>query len=243
MGECTDIPVSMQQVNLFATVYLVDNNSPMNLGERIRYARERAGLSQAALAQVVGIKQQSLSALESGRTQTTSKIVELAFSLNVPVVWLAQGRGEPTTHLGDADGHGEPLWVMDVVDESDPDTPIPQSGQVVAYSDAWLAAEGIDPGWVRAWTMQGDAMEPTLQDADSVAVNTADTTIVDGRIYAIQFDDAVRLRRLRQGATGDLIIMSDNPDKARYPDEVLVRTERSALKILGRAIHRAGRIK
>lgn len=224
-----------QQVYLFGTIGPVVDNCQMTLGDRIRRARERAGLSQAALAEAIGMRQQSLSALEAGKSQTTSKIVEIAFATKAPIAWLAHGSGPE-----EADADGERLFVAHNNDDLKADEPIPESGQVASYSLGWLVKHGIDPAYVRVWQVTGDAMSPTLLDGDSVAVDVKDTQIVDGRIYAISVLENVRLRRLRHTAVGSLVVMCDNPDKARFPDETIDGHGRERLHIIGRAFHRAG---
>ena len=53
------------------------------LGERVRERREEIGLSQSALAQLVGIKQQSIQAIESGKSRGTKYLVRLAHALRL----------------------------------------------------------------------------------------------------------------------------------------------------------------
>ena len=228
-----------QQAHLFVTGTPVNHNPRMSLGDRIKQARERAGLSQAALADAIGMRQQSLSALEAGKSQTTSKIVEIAFATKAPVAWLAHG----TRSVWDGyppESEGEPLFVEAGDEPPGAAADIPESGQVASYSLAWLVKRGIDPANVRVWAVTGDAMAPTLLDGDSVAVDIRDFEIVDGRIYAIAVQDSVRLRRLRHTASGVLVVMCDNPEKSRYPDEVIEGPARESIRIIGRAFHRAG---
>src|SRR5215472_9430107 len=57
-----------------------------NFGERLRWWRERRGLSQLALAGVAGTSQRHLSFLESGRTTPSREMVlRLAAALDVPL--------------------------------------------------------------------------------------------------------------------------------------------------------------
>lgn len=53
----------------------------MSIGTRIKEARSEKGLSQKALADAVGMRQPTLSALESGKTQGTSLIATFAAKL------------------------------------------------------------------------------------------------------------------------------------------------------------------
>lgn len=65
----------------------------MNLSERIKAARQYAGLTQAKLAKRVGVAQTAISQLESGKVQRTSYLSEIAYACAVNSQWLASGRG------------------------------------------------------------------------------------------------------------------------------------------------------
>lgn len=239
----TATPVQLQQSRLFDTALPVADNCLMTLGDRIKQTRERIGMSQAALAEAAGMRQQSLSALESGKTLSTTKLVSLAEALKVSASWLARG---------DDNGPADRLAAQG-------DDPVTTSSRVVENErmehslDEWLATQGVAAGKLYVWVNRGAAMEPTLHDGDSVAVDYEDGQIVggeiiDGGVYMIGREVAptktiMRFRRLRETAAGDLVIISDNPDKGRFPDETVPADRRSELIILGRVLYRAGRVR
>lgn len=66
----------------------------MSIGTRIREAREEAGLTQKQLAIRVGMRQPSLSQLETGESDGTTLIATFARELGVSAYWLETGRGE-----------------------------------------------------------------------------------------------------------------------------------------------------
>jgi SOS-response transcriptional repressor LexA len=61
--------------------------------ERLRYARKTAGLTQAKLAQLIGVTQQTIQRWELNE-QPNVTIVDLALALNVSPTWLAKGRDD-----------------------------------------------------------------------------------------------------------------------------------------------------
>ncbi len=83
------------------------------LGDRLRKAREHAGLNQAQLAATIGIARSSVVSYESGRT-TPSRPVVLSWSLctGVPAEWVLgrtlalTGRGVTITSLSPAPAPG-----------------------------------------------------------------------------------------------------------------------------------------
>jgi transcriptional regulator with XRE-family HTH domain len=66
-------------------------------GERLRYARTAAGISQERLAAATGhaCSQANISKLEKGEASGSEFTVHLALALGVNPVWLATGDGEP----------------------------------------------------------------------------------------------------------------------------------------------------
>lgn len=56
------------------------------LAERLKKAREKAGLSQLQLAEQVGLTQQSIAKIENGVTEQPRKIKQLALALGVTAI-------------------------------------------------------------------------------------------------------------------------------------------------------------
>lgn len=61
------------------------------LGDRIRHARIRRGLSQSELARLVEAPPSSIGNLEQGLSKTARKAVQIARALRVRPEWLATG--------------------------------------------------------------------------------------------------------------------------------------------------------
>lgn len=63
------------------------------LGERLKFAREKRGLTQQELADMVNMSQPSLYNVEGGRNRGTTKVVELSIALDISPIWLQLGIG------------------------------------------------------------------------------------------------------------------------------------------------------
>ncbi|CUI02642.1 hypothetical protein BN2497_61 [Janthinobacterium sp. CG23_2] len=69
-------------------------------------------------------------------------------------------------------------------------------------------------------------------------VNTEETNIVDGRLYAIRYSDELRVKYLSRRLDGTLILRSVNPD---YKDEeVPADLANEHISIIGRVRDRSG---
>lgn len=66
----------------------------MNLGERVAAARDYAKLTQDQLAKRVGVSQQTIHKLESGKSDGTKAIGEICLVTGVSLPWLVRGEGQ-----------------------------------------------------------------------------------------------------------------------------------------------------
>lgn len=75
----------------------------MGIGDRVKEARKRAGVSQAELARLVGRSQSAVAEWETGETEPRRNIVErIAQALGVSALWLEVGGAGESERLYDA---------------------------------------------------------------------------------------------------------------------------------------------
>lgn len=80
----------------------------MNLSERLKQARKNKGLSQSALARMIGTGQSTIASLENGDNKSTTRILDIAKVLNVSPNWLEKG-GNLTTQTSNYQQKGVPI--------------------------------------------------------------------------------------------------------------------------------------
>jgi transcriptional regulator with XRE-family HTH domain len=85
-------------VNLYKNSYMDKLDT---LGSRLRWARQKTQLTQAAAAKSVGLSQPTLSDLENDNTKGTTSLLELAALYSVDVAWLKTGRGHAVSDSGE----------------------------------------------------------------------------------------------------------------------------------------------
>lgn len=103
-------------------------------------------------------------------------------------------------------GNGKIIWHVD------------EKGQRQAFRKAWCARLGINPEHAATIVNDGQSMESRIQDGDSLVVDYKATRIIDGKVYALAYRGELYVKRLFKLPSGGLIVRSDNPDKARFPD-------------------------
>ncbi|HVI60106.1 MAG TPA: S24 family peptidase [Luteimonas sp.] len=114
----------------------------------------------------------------------------------------------------------------------------------MTYQLSWFQAVGARPIDVVVMKVRGDSMERTLFHGDRVAINTADREIADGKVYVFAtggVEPDIKIKRLFKTTDGRVRVVSDNPDKALFPDEFLSGSDLENVYIVGRVIDRSGR--
>lgn len=197
-------------------------------------ARDGAEFTQEDLAAKAGVSQGNIAHLESGRTQTSRKITEIAEALGVDVVWLSKGKGEPFSPKGPGSlsaGSYQEVETFHAGNEKVVLIPMVRlrlSAGVTGFhidGETGVDTYPLDRGWVQsnkfsqerliAVRVKGDSMEPRLYDGDIVVINTADTKPVDGEVYAINYEGEAVIKRMSRDA-GSWWLTSDNPDQRKY---------------------------
>ena len=91
------------------------------------------------------------------------------------------------------------------------------NGFRLPFGKATLYRKSIMPDNVFCCTLTGDSMEERIADGASIAVDTGDNAIKDGKIYAFRHDDLFRVKYLSRLPGGRVKIKSHN--EAVYPEE------------------------
>lgn len=65
-----------------------------SVGERVKQARLKRGLTLEQLAERVGVKYQSVQGLEDGKSRQTKHLLAYARALSVPAEWLERNEGD-----------------------------------------------------------------------------------------------------------------------------------------------------
>lgn len=107
----------------------------------------------------------------------------------------------------------------------------------LAFRASWVREKRLKPSKLAAMTATGNSMEPGIFDGDSLVVDTSQTEVLDGKVYALWYDGGERVKRLYRLPGGGLRIKSDNPD---HPPIEVQPEKLEHVRILGRVVHRSG---
>lgn len=103
--------------------------------------------------------------------------------------------------------------------------------QQMRFNLSTLSSAGVAPSRAACCKVSGDSMEPMLPDGATVGLDTSDTHIKDGKVYAINHGGMLRVKFLYRMPFNGLRIRSANPD---YQDEEISGEAAKDIRIIGR---------
>lgn len=218
----------------------------MSFANRLAASRRKKGVNQTELAREIGVSAQSVQQWESGSTMPRNKRVEaVAKALGVSQEWLMFG--------GDEEGSSSLIQsgvVREWVDGEEPeddevDVPFFDEVELSAGNGTTVVAEvlkapirfhrqilrsaDVTPSAAACCRISGDSMEPILPNRATVGINTHQTAIVDGKMYAVDHGGLLRVKILQRLPGGKVMLRSANPS---YGDEEVEMGE--GFRVLGR---------
>lgn len=228
----------------------------MTFAQRLKAAMRESGLTQAALAERAGISQAAIQKITSGKSQSTTKLLEISRALQVRPEWL--GKGIPPMNESNLSirldsninrkhewGNLAPWDNESSIPEDSVEVPFLSDIEAVAsdgsfnakdynglklrFSKSALCSVGVQKENVICFPADGNSLEPILPKGTIVAVDCANKKVVDGKIYAINQDGLKRLKLLYRMPGNKLSIRSCN--KAEHPDE---DADAETVEIIGR---------
>jgi phage repressor protein C with HTH and peptisase S24 domain len=206
----------------------------MDIAKRLDEAMKAAGIqSQSALARASGIPQPTINRILKGvgkKGPEAHTLVQLAQACNVSFEWLHEGIGPmqrapkapapsliPEAQVVVADDTADAFVRVPMVElrlqagipgfQADPEY---TDGTQLSISRQWVEQKGLNPQCLVAMKVKGDSMYPSLKEGNTVIINTADRAMLDGALYAVNFDGKALVKRLEREA-GVWYLASDNP--------------------------------
>lgn len=196
----------------------------MSIGARLKEAREKAGLSQEAIAVKMGISRAAVAQWEADTTvPEASKFARLAEILGVSTDWLLTGhefQGVSDPQTGRYEHNTEPApelrrlpivsWVQAGRGQEAADPHPPGDGDGIAHTTKRLGPNAY------ALRIRGDSMEPRFHDGDIIVIDPA-VQPRHGSYVVVRFED-------RQEATFKQLMVDAGrkylkPLNPRYPIE------------------------
>ena len=225
------------------------NNS--SIGNRIRELREFKKVSRNAMAEKLGL---SLSALQNWETNQTepvaSMIITLAEELEVSPNYLLTGEtnatlDENSNRITLRESENSRSVVMDDDFEFIDDCrdiivtagyggingDYPEIKKTKIESE-WLRARGLKAEDCGKYKVCGDSMDDTLKDGEDIIVNHASKTLIDGKIFVLNNQGSMLIKRIQRTFSGVELISDNNA----YRPIKLTAEEADSLLVIGQVV-------
>ncbi len=192
------------------------------LGDRLKKARIKRKHTQVSLAQLSGVPQQTIQAIESQRVKETRHLMRLAKALHVNPEWLSTGEGEMERNYlevssvqEDAPGYASPFSIpVYAITASMGRGRFLDSEEVlkiVVFDPATLRdmnLSGSAHGIVAVYA-DGESMLPTIPPKSIVFVDRNQRDLRDG-VHLVRLEEMIYVKRLQRLPNHKVKVISDN---------------------------------
>lgn len=103
------------------------------------------------------------------------------------------------------------------------------------FSRRWLAEQGLESAELSAIRVEGDSMEPLLNDGDEILIDRRPLPFRDG-VHVVRVGDTLMVKRVANAGPGRLALLSQN---FAYPPVEVAADE---VAIIGRVVWKGGRV-
>ena len=207
------------------------------IAQRFRQIRKYLSLNQDTFGHKLGLSQDSISAIETGKNRPTIPVMQIMNrEWNVNLEWLMLGKGAPFHH------HPVPLNEESIlmIPLISNETPITTEGDEQKpdihdyFPISSSLVKDIDKEKLFAIRETSDSMEPTIFRGDYLFLQSNPELLSDG-IYILNRNGYLFSRRIYFRLDGKILI---NPDNNRYPSEEIPASDIKKLNIFGKVILR-----
>lgn len=190
----------------------------MEYKDRIKAARKHARLTQAALADAVGIKQASVSELETGKSQSSTFGASIAKICGVDAVWLETGKGSMLPSVGggmESNVEGGPIKIKTGL--------VPVVGKAKLGVDGFFEEMGYPPGGgdgylkifsddpdAYALRVVGNSMEPRIRSGEFVMIEPSHSYIAGDEVLVKTEDGQSMIKVFMYRRDGEVRLLSVN---------------------------------
>lgn len=216
----------------------------MSFGERLRIARNVKKINQTELGKAAGLAQSYISELEKLEKAPKTDLSKIADILEVSEDYLRNGH---TSNLGEKIGVA--AW--------DDNTSIPSdmvalpfykevelsagggssciiekdNGRKLWFAKSFLDRKGANYDKAVCLPIVGDSMSPRFEHGGVVVVDKGNTRIIDGDIYAVNYQDHLFFKKVNRLTGTTVLLISENPEYSTIEANI------SDVTILGRVIN------
>lgn len=217
----------------------------MELKEWVREARTSSNLTQTQLGEALGVSKANVSAWENGHHEPSwSQMLKIRSITGMPLPIDDKTDNEL---LEDAEGVPPDFAMLrrlDVKASAGAGNLIffeSEKGRL-AFRRDFLRQCGVSEADAVVIYADGQSMEPRIPDGAVLLVDTSKIEMVSNEVHVIRLEHEILVKRLRKEIGGGVWIVSDNPDKSKYPDILVTPDKEDLVSIIGRVLWMGARL-
>ncbi|MGH1460961.1 MAG: LexA family transcriptional regulator [Neptuniibacter sp.] len=198
----------------------------------VRMYASRAGLSEGVIRKY----------LKGDSFPTIDKAVLMALAGAVNVLWLVTGEGAMRLHQEAGGGAHDPemsefaLIPGYNIQVSAGSGALPSDEtptRKLAFRHKWLKYKGLKEKDLALVFADGDSMEPTISDNNTLMIDTSQKELKDGHIYVIRTNSHLIVKRVQTLWNKGILLLSDNKE---YKEQQVEPNEADDLEVIGRVV-------
>lgn len=216
----------------------------MELKDWVREARTNKHMTQTQLGEALGVSKANVSAWENGHHEPSwSQMLKIRSITGMPLPIDDRVRDD-----GPGEDPGEDFAMLRRLDVK----ASAGNGNLVffetekgrlAFRRDFLRQGGVREADAVVIYADGHSMEPRIPDGAVLLVDTSRTELANNEVHVIRLDHEILVKRLRREIGGGGVwIVSDNPDKSKYPDILVTPDKEDLLSIIGRVFWMGARL-
>ncbi len=213
------------------------------IGERIVELRKEFGISQAKLAEQLGVKPAAVSQFEKGKTKPAIEtLLNIADIFKVNLHWLLKNEGQKYINSTSEEIHfvDSPvsfnteidMMELPVVGEISAGQPLPcyqDAGESVKINANELSG---NPDDFLCFRVNGESMQPEIMHGDKVLIRKSnDWDAAEGKVCAVRLDGEITLKKLAFNEDDKSIRLI--PLNVEFEDIIIRPDEHSDIMLLG----------
>ena len=210
-----------------------------NVCFRLKSDRLSKNIGQKSVADKTDVSVKTVGRWEDGTPIPSDKLALLA-DIGIDVLYVLTGiKRDSENHANKTNLSDEEFALIPVhdveVSAGDGRVSYGESTKYhLAYRKYWLKSRGLNPKDLHVVIARGDSMQPTIDDGESLLVNTADNVPKDGHIYVIRSGDTLWVKRIQKQLDGKLLLISDN---TTYPAMPFDLAEAHDVQVVGKVVN------
>jgi phage repressor protein C with HTH and peptisase S24 domain len=192
---------------------------------------------KSALSRATGLSVSGIGKYLDGGDPSISKFEQICTRLELNPLFMLKGELPAQLGGGDKQSNDEFAYIpsYDITIAAGHGTePIEgEPTRQLAFRQRWLNYRGLHQKNLIIVYAKGDSMEPTIEDSNSLLIDTSQTLPSDGGIYVLRNEGQLIVKRTQHLLGQGILLISDN--KA-YKEQIIPANGSSDVQVLGKVV-------